>query len=539
MQQNSYLTSLLSRYLKLMGVKFQEKELEMVLQSAPTYPSVLSIVESCNYFGLKTAAYRADSSKLKAEIPAIVHFKDETEKFVLLNKMSDDKVNYYDATIYSNIECSLNEFYNNWTGIIIISKKNKNSVQNKKKFTTNISPVWLLIAFSICCTLFYGFESAQSLTLLLYTIGLLTLKFIGLWLSIVLVRHEIGSTHSVFDEFCHKRESFDCEKVINSKASQLFNLVTLADLGCVYFVMGIISLILGVFSGLLYHIVTIIFYISACCIPFILFSVFYQKIVVKKWCPLCLSVMGIILLENILFLFYGQTRLNFTAFHPSIILMLFSFISSLIALQWIKQSSKNSYKLFNTIKSQLKLKRNPIIFASLFGHEAFSSLPKDDSFIIGEKESAITITTLLSPFCIPCKKTANEIIELIERYPQLIQWHIRLDGVTSSEYAEINKIQLNLVELYHKEDSSKVKLSIIKDWFKEQNFESFSKEHAIKSITKESISFFAQHVKNNSMLKTNKVPTVWINNCTLPQEYSIKDIPFLLTNMNALLKVTM
>ena len=84
MQQNSYLTTLLSRYLKLMGVKFQEKELEMVLQSAPTYPSVLSIVESCNYFGLKTAAYRADSSKLKAEIPAIVHFKDETEKFVLL-----------------------------------------------------------------------------------------------------------------------------------------------------------------------------------------------------------------------------------------------------------------------------------------------------------------------------------------------------------------------------------------------------------------------------------------------------------------------
>src|SRR5690606_9745544 len=144
-------------------------------------------------------------------------------------------------------------------------------------------------------------------------------------------------------------------------------------------------------------------------------------------------------------------------------------------------------------KSQLKLKRNPIIFASLFGHEAFSSLPKDDAFIIGEKESLITITTLLSPFCIPCKKTANEIIELIERYPQLIQWHIRLDGVTSSEYAEINKIQLSLAELYFKGDSSKVKLSIIKDWFKEQNFESFSKEHAIKSISKESIRFFAQH----------------------------------------------
>jgi uncharacterized membrane protein/thiol-disulfide isomerase/thioredoxin len=522
-----------------MGVKFQEKELEMVLQSAPSYPSVLSIVESCNYFGLKTAAYRADFTKLKAEIPAIVHFKAEMDKFVLLNKMSDDKVNYYDATIYRNIECSLNEFCNKWTGIIIISINNKKSIHNKKKFTTNISPVWLFIAFSICCTLFYGFENAQSLTLLFYAIGLLILKFIGLWLSIVLVRHEIGSTHSVFDAFCHKRDSFDCDKVINSNVSQLFNLVTLADLGCVYFVMGIISLILGVFSGLLYHIVTIIFYISACCIPFILFSVFYQRFVVKKWCPLCLSVMGIILLENILFLFYGQTKLNFTALHSSIILMLFSFISSLIALQWIKQSSKNSYKLFNTIKSQLKLKRNPIIFASLFGHEAFSSLPKDDSFIIGEKESAITITTLLSPFCIPCKKTANEIIELIERYPQLIQWHIRLDGVTSSEYAEINKIQLSLAELYFKGDSSKVKLSIIKDWFKEQNFESFSKEHAIKSISKESIRFFAQHVKNNGMLKTNKVPTVWINNRTLPQEYSIKDIPFLLTNVNVLLKVTM
>ena len=43
--------------------------------------------------------------------------------------------------------------------------------------------------------------------------------------------------------------------------------------------------------------------------------------------------MGIILLE-IFFFVYGKQDL-ISQLHPSIILMLFSFISSLIALQWI------------------------------------------------------------------------------------------------------------------------------------------------------------------------------------------------------------
>jgi len=40
------------------------------------------------------------------------------------------------------------------------------------------------------------------------------------------------------------------------------------------------------------------------------------------------------------------------------------------------------------------------------------------------------------------------------------------------------------------------------------------------------------------LLKAEKVPSVWINNRIFPKEYSLGDIPFLLTELDVLLKST-
>lgn len=55
-------------------------------------------------------------------------------------------------------------------------------------------------------------------------------------------------------------------------------------------------------------------------------------------------------------------------------------------------------------------------------------------------------------------------------------------------------------------------------------------------FSKETIKAFSTHISENNELKVEKVPSIWINNRVFPEEYSIKDIPFLLTDLNTLLK---
>lgn len=76
METNNYFIPLLMRHLKCMGVECNPGELQLVLQSSPSFPSVLSIVQAYTYYGLKVSAYRADYTALeKATLPVAVAFK--------------------------------------------------------------------------------------------------------------------------------------------------------------------------------------------------------------------------------------------------------------------------------------------------------------------------------------------------------------------------------------------------------------------------------------------------------------------------------
>lgn len=535
MEVNNYFIPLLLRHLKLMDIKCDPKELQLVLESAPSFPSILSIVQAYTYFGFKATAYRADYIGLtKASTPAVAHIKqDSSDRFILVYAVSETEVAYYDAFINKEIKISKDDFCTLWTGFVVLSEKVDNNVYHRplKKSTeygTTVA-IFFLIFFSIVV----GSTSEFPL----FFCGLLVLKLAGLWLTVGLFRQESRGAYSIFDKFCHRNEIFDCAEVIQSKVSKLFNKVALADVGFVYFTTGIIFLCLGMFSYITTSIIQVLFYLSVCSIPFVIFSIFYQKIVVKKWCPLCLSTMFILMIEVVLFLFFpakiftGDVLLTGRIF-------LFSLFSSTVILFLTKRIIESQARLFKISISTLQLKRTSYVVFSIFGNQKTLSQNARNSLIVGKTEAPITITTLLNPTCIPCKDMALEIIRLLESYPSYIQWHIRLDGVQSLEYDNLNQPQLYLIELFKQNDSSEKRLSIIRKWFAVQSILKLSESYPLDSITEETRHTFYEHLEYNKDLNVEKVPCAWINNRVFPKEYSIRDVPFLLTDIGLLLKST-
>lgn len=331
--------------------------------------------------------------------------------------------------------------------------------------------------------------------------------------------------------------SFDCDKVLTSKASRVFNALSLADVGFVYFVAGIVGLVLNAFFGLPDNTLLILFYFSVCGVPFILFSIFYQWIKVKKWCPLCLSVVGVILLEICLFMFYPNKFLESNFVKP-LLLLLFSCLTSVLILYFFKRLLQEQVEAFENRIETLKIKRNPIILTTLFNRGQQVIIPKKHQISIGNKQSHTVITTVLNPKCQPCAKMVENIITLLEEHPQEILWQIRFDGIEWKEYHPVNQIQLHLIQLCNNEKEDSVKLQIIKDWYRSQSVYWFAKKYPINEFMSETITDFAEQNADNKQLNVKKVPTIWINNREFPKEYSVKDIPFLLADLNLLLKLT-
>lgn len=533
MYSNSYFIPLLYEYLKHFGIRSERKDLQLLLQSSPSFPSVLSIIQTCTYFGLNTKAYKADyDALLKNSIPVIVHLKENSgEKFVIVEKVTDKYLVYKDSVTLKTIKITSEKFTDKWTGILVLSEKSKVERRVQNNIPLKKYGVVALLLIAVLTVFLYETEDIT-----IFSTGVFLLKCAGIWLTCNLIRHEKGVSSLWIDDFCRKKASFACDKVLASKASRIFNAVSLADGGFIYFVTGLSALVLSIFSGEQEIILSILFYLSVCATPLILFSILYQKIVVKKWCPLCLSVSGIILLEIRLFVFYSRKISVFDYVQP-FILLLFSFIISILILCFLKRFLQHQIESLDNRTESLRIKRNPLILATVFSRQQQTVIPRKHQIIIGNRQSPVVITTLLNPLCRPCAKKVKSIITLLEKYPQKLLWQIRFDGIETNEYHPINQIQLHLMQLCNNK-TDKVKLQIITDWYRKQSVQRFSKKYPVKEITKETLLDFAKHNAENKPLNVRKIPAMWINNREFPEEYSVEDIPFLLTDIDLLLKLT-
>jgi uncharacterized membrane protein len=536
MKTDDYFLPLLLYHFRLLGIKCNPEQLELVLKSAPSYPSLLSVVQAYTYFGIKTLAYRADLVRLKElSLPVVVQIRNgDNSRFVLLYDISGNSVSYYDASINRIITISDKDFRAMWTGILVQAEKEEKGTDFN---TSRNLAIYVIAAFIFLSLVLLGVLIIPKVKLIVLFWGLLLLNSIGLWFAFGLLKQKSGGAYSVFDTFCHIAEAFDCNKVTQSKGAKIFKRIELADVGFVYFTTVIVFLLIGFFSNTLTSIFPVLLLIAMCSSPFIVFSIFYQKLIVKKWCPLCLGVVAILSTELVCLLFFS-TRVVPERVSLVLISFLFATLSSLSILIYEKYRLVALAKTFNSKMLALKLKRTPAIVYTLFQKQKL--LPKSESqyLIIGDENAPIIITTMLNPMCKPCKRLAFDLVRLLLSYPAFIQWHLRLDGVETPEYHSINAIQLQLIEFFKENTNTENRMKVLMDWFRNQSVSKFHKKYPVKTISDETLNYFLMHVKENKAMEVGTVPFIWINRRELPKEYTYEDIPFLLTDLDNLQKST-
>lgn len=514
------LIPLVERLLKKNKILFDKKELAFQIQSHPSFPSLHSITGVLDHFNIENVAADVPVNiNTLSQLPDcfIAQIKNEGMKDLAL--ISREKLEY--SILLSNSKkekVSEEKLLKKFTGIIVAVEKNEESIQpDKKSNFAKFLAIGLLIGLT-------GFVLYQN-NINLYTLAYITLSLIGIVTSVAIVKQELGLKTSIGNAFCsgtHNKK--DCDAVLTSKGAEIIKGYKLSDISVLYF-SGLTILTLSQIANPVFS-----YTISLLAIPITLYSIYYQYAIVKKWCMLCLSIVGILWLQAAIPLI---TNTYITTFTP-ISFVVFGIVATLTWLTWyfIKPLVAEVTQLRKEKIENVKFKRNFTLFESLLNKS-----PKIDTKLHGSKEiifgnpnSNLEITIVTNPFCGHCKPVHSHLEEVLHRYHNNVKIKIRFNANSKNSEDNLTKIASRLIEISNTKGEKECLLAMDdiynnlkpEAWFKKWG-ECYEKEIYLLELEKES-----NWCKEKAI---NFTPEILINGRSFPKEYNRTDLIFFIEEL--------
>lgn len=499
------------KLLKLLKLRFNRDKLINLLQKHNHYPSLASINDTLKNLGIATYPVKIDIDQLETQdFPIISHLSFPDNKFIIIDGYSKEKqeVSYI---IKSNIfkKETIKKFNQKWSGIIInIDRGDKLGLLKylKEWAEYNVQNLLIILFSLLVCSgiISSAFQFGSDLKAFI-----MIPKLFGLIISLTISIKESFADNDWLSNICKSKKIFNCDKVLNSRFSRIFNLVTLTDIATVYFIFTTSLFIIGYKSIYFYEIWLTLFFLNSLGIPVIVYSLYSQIFKTKAFCPFCLLIIGAYLAE-LLLLNIKHYEFNFTIGYfisyelliSISIIVFYSFFKKMLLAIWRNKSNKELkiLKWFTdipglidlTIKQQKKISND---------------ISEEYKLGIINSKAQVKLIVVINPKCPHCESMALELNDIINKYRQLISLEIRFNSH--------DQISIILTEILRKNKGFEAWNAYI---FYIQKGEVALKH---KYFTKENISKLSEEINqihNNwcEDLDINSTPMVILNNKIVP-----------------------
>jgi uncharacterized membrane protein len=512
---NTSITSLPNMYLQVSNYSIDSKKFELQLLTHPDFPSFKSISDTYDYFGVENLVAKVPIEAI-AELP---------ENFITLLKNSNDldpflvrrKKGYF-LIINQELQkqkISFEKLKEVWNGLII-AIETKEQEENPNKIKKEYFLFFILLLTSIIPSI-----TNFNINSIIFNV----FSFIGLLISYFIIKETFGINNKKINRFCSSvSKNQGCSNVINNTKSKLFNIISLSDACIVYFS----SLLL--FSILVEFNVSLLFLISIFSIPVIIYSLYYQALVIKDWCALCIGISIILIFQfSILLYNFDYFVFNLSVISKAIILVAFT------SILWytIKDLQIINLSLESTKIDFLKFKRNKKLFDELLSKKQLLTndiLLDENRIFFGSKNPKLVIIAVTNPLCGFCAESFFTYYEILNKYED-IQINFVFSLFTNDPNNPAFKILNSFLELYHRKSKNKA-LEALKEWFDSKNLDNWTKKYHYVDINNENIeAILKRHLDWNVKNKIHQTPTTIINNYFYPVEYNIKDIFYFIDDM--------
>jgi uncharacterized membrane protein len=511
----------LQKAIKHFKIKVTNTSVKDFLLAHPYYPSLKSICDALNKWKIENYPLSLELEEIKAlEMPFIAHSKISGGQFVFVKGIKNGLVTFYTSEGKA-INEDFEKFSEKLSGAVVVMEAGKESGEKEYRFKrqdeildNSLLPFGIIILAFL--TVFNFVSGGTSSHFGFQFIALVLTKIFGLTASIFLVLHEFKVHTPLADKICGFSSKTDCDTILSSNASKLFAWVNWADAGIIFF-SGTLIFLLGASGNNSLWILSII---SALSLPYPVFSIYYQSVKLKKWCPFCLMVQLVLIVEFFLLIPVFKS-VSFSSLE--LLQLIISF--SIPAVIWLifKAFYNKSEEQKKEHYSFLQFKRNPDVFLHLLQRSGYTEFHENEnSLALGNPDAKLTITAFLSLYCSPCAGAFNKLKKLLDDCPE-----VKVNAVFSVYNDDESKKLINtLYSTYYKKGAEQT-LDFLYKWYSmpKQNRKSMYEnglqedDDVAKQVGEKNKALFEQY-------KIVGTPTICVNGYKFPTQYEYSDMEY-------------
>jgi len=491
-------------FLRMQHIHVSKTYLTKQLTSHPEPNSLLSITDTLDELDIPYEAARIQKQQLpQVPLPFLVHIRSDNGQFVIVKELKPN-----------------DSWTHTWTGAVLVVERPEktagNNVDNIRMLTKEKRNKALTTAFILSGLVLLAYP------LLSHFSFAAPMTIIGLFLSILILQKEAGVHNHLVDQLCHddkNDKTRDCNTVLGSNASSWLKL---SDMTFIYFG-GQQFIFLSIYSRSPTQITAIFSLLAACSLPVTFFSLYYQGIVLRKWCTLCLAIIAVLWLQ---FLLLIPDLKSLTAISPNTAIpALAVFILTGTGWLLLKQAILGKADLEQQLLRAWRLKRDSRVFANLIqDRKKIDETPFKDEIELGSPEKPVRILAVFNPYCKPCANEYRQLEKLLDNNSPWFSLTIRftMDANLKDHRAEAVRYLFQ----YKKSNKTKTWRQLIHSWYDIVDFDSFKATHPLTTFP-DVEPILQQHSQWTHNEKLYSTPALFLNGHEFPRQYTIPDLPLL------------
>ncbi len=482
-----------------------------------TSTTLFQIQEQLTDWNVKSLGVSLKNEHLDSvPLPAIVHVKEKSDEFHILKSVSGDNVNYLRFQ-HGEVKVSRSDFAAKWTGAALLLEVDErsgdpqfSSLRTQENYRKARETAIALLLSTALVQIWFVWPTA-FLPVILQVVGIAS--------CMALFLKGIGVGTFISQLTCRQGRMTDCNTVINSRLGRLFGAGHISEIGFLFFWSNLLGDLFSLLATSELNLV--VRYSYLCATPITLLLVFYQGVVLRSWCLLCLIIsiavwaLSAALLVSPLNgwpsvqdawpLFYGTGifLLIWMVVRPSLIRA-----SQSKQLQIALERFRKNRGLFDTMMSN-----QPQVDPEIFRGDV----------VLGKEGAPVTVTLVTNPTCAPCV-VAHQIFEdLFSSSNSKLRLVYRFAVNTKEGEGISNRVSREIVNLGLLGTSSLNEA--VKSWYSYQRPQvvEWMKIHALPRHEQTE----ATLLKHEMWCKQNKIgstPTIFIQGRRVSEMYTLLDI---------------
>lgn len=500
-------------FLDLLKIPVSKNYVEKLIRGHPDFPSLLSISDIFQRLGINHRVTRIEKEQLH-ELPF--------PYLIPLDKGRGDIIIIKDGNSLKQYKDHLAQ----WSGAVVLTetttattdKENNDLYAKESKVNRYTVTILLALAGLLLLSLANSFSWTST--------SLVVLSLFGVTVGYLLFAKELGISYAVVDAFCNTGKDTNCDRILKSEVTLLG--VNFSDAVFTYFlfqvsILGFVALLSELVQPILFIIATV----GLLTLPVVIFSIYYQYVVAKTWCRLCLIVNAILVAQAGIFsyaVYVGTvTRSGITPLMVMILALVALVMFSGVLV--VKASVERYEKLNQQGGVGNRVKHTASVFNSfLTKQKKIDTQPFETEMVMGNPDAPIKVMMISNLYCNPCKLKHEIAAQLATMYPDKVNVTLRFVK-SGKEVGSVGHLLGYWHQFIHgKEDESQQTAELMHNWFTIWDLQKFVKKYPLKSEGVQTEKLEAQHYAWIDEVSITLTPTFFINGYELPKEYMVDDL---------------